>query len=96
MSGKADVIPLLLDAGVDVDTVVRNGVTAFMMAALFGHTETMQRLLDAGADAHLGQCDGMTALAMAKGHSQVHQFLKQSLGIAADAGDLRLATTSRR
>ena len=37
MSGKADVIPLLLDAGVDVDTVVRNGVTAFMMAGFRSH-----------------------------------------------------------
>ena len=58
-------VPILLDAGVDVNLKDKDGVTALMIAGMRANTETVQALLDAGADVNAKANNGATALMMA-------------------------------
>lgn len=56
-------VPLLVEAGADVDKKGRaDSVTALMMAAWGGHTETTKLLIDAGADIEAESRHGTTPL----------------------------------
>ncbi len=58
-------VPVLLEAGVDVNLKDKDGVTALMIAGMRINTETVLALLDAGADVNANANNGATALMMA-------------------------------
>ena len=60
-----------------------NRVTPLMLAAMSGHTETVQVLLDAGADGNAKDNGGGTALmyAAAEGHVDVEQVLREAIKV---------------
>src|SRR5690606_27887376 len=63
MTGNADIVRQLLDAGADVNRPLANGETPLMMAARTGDTDTIQLLLDRGADINAREnLRGTTAL----------------------------------
>jgi len=62
--GLTEEIPVLLEAGVEVDVKDKDGVTALMIAGIRANTETVQALLDAGADGNAKANNGATALMM--------------------------------
>ena len=62
--GLTEKIPVLLEAGVEVDVKDKDGVTALMIAGIRANTETVQALLDAGADVNAKANNGATALMM--------------------------------
>ena len=49
-SGHTDMLQLLLDQGLSVDTITRSGQTLLMVAAVAGQCETVSFLLDRGAN----------------------------------------------
>jgi ankyrin repeat protein len=63
---------MLLDAGADVNACDRDGYTALMMAAQYGHgyPAIVQMLLDAGADVNAKNQSGETALMLAKEYNR--------------------------
>jgi ankyrin repeat protein len=75
--GFTGVVSALIDAGVDVDHVFKDGRTALMHAAENGHLDIVRLLLGADADKTLAN-DGTTAynLAMAKGHTAIVELLR--------------------
>ncbi|GHV26512.1 hypothetical protein FACS1894176_07410 [Bacteroidia bacterium] len=66
----------LIEAGADVNTKDKNGMTALDWAALNGSTEIVKELIKAGADANAKDKNGMTALDWAK-RSKEQQKSKQ-------------------
>lgn len=58
---RGDVIDLLLNHGVDVNTTDIGGQTALMVAARRGHSNLVRKLIDRGADVTLRTPDGETA-----------------------------------
>ena len=60
-----DVLTVLLDRGLGVDTVTERGWTPLMFAAREGHLKCLATLIKRGADCSLGDVDGDTALMMA-------------------------------
>jgi len=59
---KVAVVQLMLDKGVDKDTVDHDRWTALIWAAAYSRDAMVQRLLDAGANMDIQDPDGMTAL----------------------------------
>jgi ankyrin repeat protein len=59
--GQTKVVSRLLDAGVDVNRLYKNDLTALMWAAGYDRAETVQLLLARGADPALKDNRGMTA-----------------------------------
>lgn len=60
--GHVSIIELLLDLGVEVDIIDKNGMTPFLKACEFGRSKTAQLLLDRNADIHaydLGRCSAL-------------------------------------
>jgi ankyrin repeat protein len=55
------VVQRLLDAGVDVNRIYKNNLTALMWAAGYDHPDTIKLLLARGADPALRDNRGMTA-----------------------------------
>ena len=60
-----DVLNVLLDRGLGVDTVTERGWTPLMFAAREGHLKCLATLIERGADCSLGDVDGDTALMLA-------------------------------
>ena len=77
-AGHAAVLALLLDAGVAVDAVYENKLTALMWAAGQGQADAVKLLLSRGADRGLKDDRGLTALEMARqgGHGAVAGLLQ--------------------
>jgi ankyrin repeat protein len=64
-NGCADIVQMLLDAGVtDINHKNDQGESAILAATQEGHKEVVQILLDAGADINQPNSDGETALAI--------------------------------
>ena len=56
---------MLIDAGIEIDTVNVNGVTPLMYAASSGKEKMVKMLLDAGADCRIKNPDDFSALDLA-------------------------------
>ena len=76
--GNTQIVSLLLDAGVDVNTPYHHNLTALMWAAGYGKTETAKLLLDRGADRARKDDRGKTAGEIARDarHVEVAGLLK--------------------
>jgi ankyrin repeat protein len=76
--GHADIVGLLLDAGVDPNKTYKHNLTALMWAAGYGKTDAVRLLLERGADASLKDDRGMTArdIAAKAGHEATAEMLK--------------------
>jgi hypothetical protein len=69
--GDVATVKQLLDAGIDVNTKFRYGVTALMYACDHGHLDVVKTLLDSGADPNVKDTFyGMTPLMMAVSPAQ--------------------------
>ncbi len=79
-AGHTERVKALLASGADVNAKDKDGVPAFMVAAMNGHTETVKALMAAGADVNAKDNNGDTALMVAekKGHSYIVQLLKRA------------------
>ena len=78
MASKTDtIVQELLDAGADVDSANREGITALMMATYHGHMDVVLLLLNAGANVNLADGQELTALdrAVTKGHTDIARAL---------------------
>jgi ankyrin repeat protein len=77
--GHTDIVKLLLEKGVDVNSkATENNITALFPASQNGHTEVVKLLLGKGADVNAkATSDGATALWMASqnGHTEVVKLL---------------------
>lgn len=62
---KRNLIPLLIDAGVDLDAKSQNGTTALHIASDRGLIDSCVYLLDAGANPNITTCIGDTPLLLA-------------------------------
>ena len=76
--GHANIIRLLLDGGVPINSASDNGTTALMMAARGNHLEAVKILLERGADPNLRNEWGKTALdwALSKNNQEMAELLK--------------------
>lgn len=80
ITNRADVVPELAKAGVDINAVDEHGYTPLMYAATidFGDTATLRALLAAGADRSIKNDAGRTPLQQARrlGHAQLARALQ--------------------
>ena len=80
ITNRANVIPELAKAGVNINAIDEAGFTPLMYAATidFGDTATLQALLAAGADKTIRNASGRTALQQARhvGHANLADALK--------------------
>ncbi|KAL5340936.1 ankyrin repeat-containing domain protein [Aspergillus crustosus] len=60
--GNSTIVPLILDAGVDVNATLPNGETALFYAVQEGLPEVAQCLVSARTDVNIADADGKTAL----------------------------------
>lgn len=74
---KTHLLPVLINAGADLNAVDRDGVTALMFAARRGDVEAVNTLLSHGADAELIDASGRTALdfALTAGYTDIIRAL---------------------
>jgi ankyrin repeat protein len=77
-NGHANVIQLLLDGGVPINSTSPNGTTPLMMAARGNHLDAVNVLLKNGADPNLKNDAGKTAVTFALGrnHSEIAEVLR--------------------
>lgn len=78
LGGQPDVVKLLLDKGLKVDEINKQGETALMTAAAAGHAEVVQVLLDRGADVNARDVHRRSALNHAvfiRGHVEAARVL---------------------
>jgi uncharacterized protein len=80
-AGARPIVALLLEHHAYIDTESPNGTTPLMMAARYGHIDTVRLLLDEGADMGLKNQLGLTATDFARGASrqEVVELLAQSV-----------------
>jgi ankyrin repeat protein len=76
--GHPQIIQLLVEGGVPIDSTSENGTTALMMAARGNHLEAARVLLKNGANPNLKNDWGKTALewALNKNYKEVAELLK--------------------
>jgi ankyrin repeat protein len=87
--GQAAVIPVLVEAGSDVNQTTATGTTPLMAAAQSGSVPTVEALLDAGADVNVTEnVRGLTALMFAASANRA-EVVKV---LARRGADLRAAT----
>jgi hypothetical protein len=94
--GGEPFVDMLLERGVDVNAVNRDGYTALMYAACNGCAGTVERLLEAGADIEVRDKDyGRTALILAAERGQI-ETVKALLnaGAAVNAVDTYFCSTA--
>ncbi len=94
-AGHADLLGFV-DAGLPVDLTAPTGDTLLMLAAYYGHTDTVAALLARGADVHRINDRGQTVLAAAvfKGEEAIVRALLAA-GADPHAGDPDAIETAR-
>ena len=77
-AGQTQQVEALVQQGTPVDARDPEGKTALMLAAMNGHTATVQRLLALRANPALVDRDGLTAaqLAAQRGHTRLVELLE--------------------
>ncbi len=93
------VVSKLIEKGIDVNAVIREGMTALVVASKNGHTEIVKELTKAKANVDIATNDGMTPLAWASynGYTEIIKELikaKANVNIAANSGMTPLAWAS--
>lgn len=84
--GHSVVVPLLIEAGANVNAVDKDGTSALMAAAARGHIDPVQTLLDSKADTNAQNIDGHTALMFAyNGKNQVETLWERYNQFVAEA-----------
>jgi ankyrin repeat protein len=80
LTGRKDIVKVLLDSGAEVDTRADDGRTPLMLAAAKGDADLVAALLAVGAEPTLVDKSGATAaaLAAAKGYNDLANRLQQS------------------
>ena len=86
--GRADLIPSIIAAGVEVNAKDKDGDAALFYAATNGHLDALDALLKAGADVNAANKKGSTALigSAAEGYALIVKLLL-ARGARADQGD---------
>jgi ankyrin repeat protein len=81
LKGSSDLVRLLIDKGVDLDTQSKNGQTALMLAVGEAQTMVALQLIYAGADVTIKDQLGMTAEKYASlfGHTQIVDAITKTL-----------------
>jgi ankyrin repeat protein len=76
-AGDLEEVQNLTQLGVDVNSRLRDGLTAIMAAAISGHTRIVNFLVDRGANLDLGDEHGVTALmyAASRGRADIVKIL---------------------
>lgn len=88
--GHADVVEVLLEAGVQVDQKDSANWTALMWATASHHRQVVRVLMEHGASSELKSAKGNTAFDFAEPHSDMDNYLQESgykigsAGIGAD------------
>lgn len=79
-SGNIQMLALLLDKGLDVNTRNQSGTSPLLLAANQGHDKTTKFLLDKGADVNTADANGVTSLlaAASGGHFTVVKILVEN------------------
>jgi ankyrin repeat protein len=77
ISGRLDRVAELLESGVDLDRLHRDGFTPLSRASVHGHAQVVRLLVARGADVNRTEKDGAGALfwACVKGHAEVVEVL---------------------
>lgn len=91
---RAEMIPLLIEKGADVDTLDKDGWSALMWASWSGLTKVVDELLQAKADVSVVGKQGHTALTLAsmRGNAKIIEMLVQAgADMAVKTGDGRMA-----
>jgi ankyrin repeat protein len=94
--GNVSAIELLLDKGVDVNTIDRDGNTALILAARYNQRACIQKLLEKGSNVDTKNTIGWTALMIASqnGYKTVAELLiKNDADVNAKANDGNTAFT---
>jgi ankyrin repeat protein len=96
LTGRKDIVKVLLDNGAEIDTRADDGRTPLMLAAAKGDNDLVAALLAAGADPTLVDRSSATAgaLAAAKGYNDLANRLRLSPPPAPAAGAPGRPTTS--
>jgi ankyrin repeat protein len=89
-SGQKTVIPLLLDAGANINARTKYGETALSLAAQGGHLEVVRLLLSKGADAN-SRSEALRSVAMS-GYLEIARVLLKA-GADVNYGDSQIRTT---
>ena len=76
-NGYLEIVKILINAGVDVNLPVENGLTPLHISSHKGHVKVVEALIEAGADPNSASTDGKTPLHFAslKGHVEVVEAL---------------------
>ncbi len=82
-AGHTDIVRLLLDRGVDPDSVNRSGSRPLHAAALVGKPAVAELLLDRGADPLVKNGSGATPLELTRADEEFTRGLTESIGIPA-------------
>jgi len=77
LQGYMNIVEILLDIGIDINSKNNNGNTALHVAAIHGNMNIVEILLDRGADINSKDNDGQTALheAAANGYTNIVEIL---------------------
>lgn len=88
-NGNLEILELLLNKGVNVNSITRESVSPLMIATTFGHRRMVQYLLREFSDTELSNRQGKTALALAAEYGET-KILKDLLNAGANPSPLSM------